>query len=185
MLHQLLGCCGTSQTLPELTDVPSFQVWKQLVGQQLTVDDIAQVDEQFAQSLQQLRTLGSQEEFELGNFRAATTTAAGDVIDLFPGETDTVSLANRDRHIQAAIDLRCHECDQQVAALRRGLGDVLPLPLLNVFTGPQLETLVCGSQTLDLAQLRKLTKLHNVADSHKIIGWFWEVLEELSASEHR
>lgn len=38
--------------------------------------------------------------------------------------------------------LRLHEFDEQVAAVREGMARVVPVPLLSLFTGYELETMV-------------------------------------------
>lgn len=38
---------------------------------------------------------------------------------------------------------RLHEFDEQVAAVREGMARVVPVPLLSLFTGYELETMVC------------------------------------------
>jgi len=37
---------------------------------------------------------------------------------------------------------RLHEFDEQVAAVREGMARVVPVPLLSLFTGYELETMV-------------------------------------------
>lgn len=43
------------------------------------------------------------------------------------------------------LPLRLHEFDEQVAAVREGMARVVPVPLLSLFTGYELETMVGGS----------------------------------------
>lgn len=40
------------------------------------------------------------------------------------------------------LPLRLHEFDEQVAAVREGMARVVPVPLLSLFTGYELETMV-------------------------------------------
>lgn len=44
------------------------------------------------------------------------------------------------------LPLRLHEFDEQVAAVREGMARVVPVPLLSLFTGYELETMVGGSR---------------------------------------
>ena len=41
---------------------------------------------------------------------------------------------------------RLHEFDEQVSAVREGMARVVPVPLLSLFTGYELETMVSGSR---------------------------------------
>lgn len=45
---------------------------------------------------------------------------------------------------------RLHEFDEQVAAVREGMARVVPVPLLSLFTGYELETMVSISVLLPL-----------------------------------
>lgn len=40
------------------------------------------------------------------------------------------------------VCFRLHEFDEQVAAVREGMARVVPVPLLSLFTGYELETMV-------------------------------------------
>lgn len=40
---------------------------------------------------------------------------------------------------------RLHEFDEQVSAVREGMARVVPVPLLSLFTGYELETMVSAS----------------------------------------
>lgn len=42
---------------------------------------------------------------------------------------------------------RLHEYDEQVSAVREGMARVVPVPLLSLFTGYELETMVSVSST--------------------------------------
>lgn len=51
---------------------------------------------------------------------------------------------------------RLHEFDNQVAAVRAGLARVVPVPLLSLFSGYELETMVCGSPDIPLELLKSV-----------------------------
>lgn len=55
-----------------------------------------------------------------------------------------------------ALDYRLHEFDTQVAAVREGLSKVVPVPLLALFSGSELETMVCGSPDIPLNLLKSV-----------------------------
>ena len=55
-----------------------------------------------------------------------------------------------------ALDHRLHEFDQQVTAVREGMARVVPVPLLSLFTGYELETMVCGSPDIPIALLKSV-----------------------------
>jgi len=55
-----------------------------------------------------------------------------------------------------ATPFRLHEFDEQVAAVREGMAKVIPVPLLSLFSGYELETMVCGSPDIPLSLLKSV-----------------------------
>ncbi len=49
-----------------------------------------------------------------------------------------------------------HEFDAAVAAVREGLACVVPVPLFSLFTGFELETMVCGSPEIPIHLLKSV-----------------------------
>ena len=55
-----------------------------------------------------------------------------------------------------ALDFRLKEFDSAVAVVREGMSKVLPVPLLSLFTGYELEMMVCGSPDIPLHLLKSV-----------------------------
>lgn len=51
---------------------------------------------------------------------------------------------------------RLQEFDEQVKAVRDGMSRVVPVPLLSLFSGYELETMVCGSPDIPLSLLKSV-----------------------------
>ncbi len=81
------------------------------------------------------------------------------------------------------IFCRLHEFDEAVAAVREGMSQVVPVPLLSLFTGYELETMVCGSPDIPLTLLKSVATYKGVDPTAPLIQWFWEVMEEFSSQE--
>lgn len=94
-----------------------------------------------------------------------------------------VTPQTRDEYVRRALRLRLHEFDAQMAAVRRGMARVVPMPLLCLFTPAQLEHLVCGSPDFSLDLLRSTTKYKGCAESSCYVEWFWSCMAELSLAE--
>jgi len=60
---------------------------------------------------------------------------------------------------------------------------VIPLPLLNLFTGYELETMVCGHSEIPLGLLRSVATYKGVEATSPLVLWFWEVMEEFTNEE--
>ncbi len=63
---------------------------------------------------------------------------------------------NRDEYVRLATQFRLHEFDAAVAAVREGMAKVIPVPLLSLFAGFELEAMVCGSPDIPLHLLKSV-----------------------------
>lgn len=66
-----------------------------------------------------------------------------------------ITLKNRAEYVRLALSYRLHEFDDQVAAVREGMARVIPVPLLSLFTGYELETMVRNDDYLITVASRK------------------------------
>ena len=96
------------------------------------------------------------------------------------GASLAVTFATRGEYADLVESYRMHEFDVQAAALLRGLAKVLPAKLLPLFTGAELEFMVCGTPEIDVALLQKCTEYSSCSASDPHIVWFWQVLESFS-----
>lgn len=71
----------------------------------------------------------------------------------------------------------------QVAAVREGMSAIIPVPLLSLLTAQQLEQLVCGLPEVSVEMLKKLVRYRDVTESHQLVCWFWQSLEEFTNEE--
>ena len=102
-----------------------------------------------------------------------------------------------------------HEFDEQVHSVREGMAKVIPVPLLSLFSGYELETMVCGSPDIPLNLLKSVATYKGtfkmlksvllmkelyydnnilllwlgVDETSPLVQWFWEVMEEFSNQE--
>lgn len=60
--------------------------------------------------------------------------------------------------MEKALNYRLHEMDRQVAAIRGGMGWVIPVPLLSLLTAEKLEQMVCGSEKVSIDMLKKVAR---------------------------
>lgn len=74
-------------------------------------------------------------------------------------------------------------CHVQVAAVREGMSTIIPVPLLSLLTPQQLEQLVCGLPEVSVEMLKKLVRYRDVTESHQLIVWFWQSLQEFTNEE--
>jgi len=70
----------------------------------------------------------------------------------------------------------------QLRSFLCGFYDVIPPQLLMVFDAQELELMLCGLPTIDVEDWRANTEYRgSIAPKHKVVRWFWEFVDELSA----
>ena len=118
----------------------------------LTFTDLAEIDKDYVPGLMCIRDI-EPEVFEAMDMPFSTPSASGHDVQLHQ-KIPRITLENRAEYVRLALQYRLHEFDGQVAAVREGMARVVPVPLLSLFTGPELETMVCGSPDIPLDLLK-------------------------------
>ncbi|XP_041128227.1 E3 ubiquitin-protein ligase HERC2-like isoform X2 [Polyodon spathula] len=158
-------------------------VWKQLAGMSLTIADLSEVDKDFIPGLMYIRdNEATAEEFEAMTLPFTVPNSSGQDIQL-SSKHSHITLGNRGEYVRLAIHYRLREFDEQVSAVREGMARVVPVPLLSLFTGYELETMVCGSPDIPLHLLKSVATYKGVEPTAHLIQWFWEVMESFSNTE--
>ena len=94
-----------------------------------------------------------------------------------------VTFATRLRYCDLAEQLRVHEFDVQVGAIKRGFSSIVPSRALTLFTWSELEVLVSGSPKIDVDLLKERTVYEGYGRDHKVIKLFWKVFCTFSDDE--
>ena len=103
----------------------------------------------------------------------------GSVVNLLPGGVDiNVTYDRRMEYVDLLLNYRLHEFDQQLQAIKRGFGTIVPLRLMPLFTWQESEVLVCGSPEIDIIELKKNTAIQGYSNTDDTIKFFWIVMEE-------
>ena len=158
-------------------------VWKQLAGAPLGPADITEVDRDYVPGLMCIRDMdGDAKAFAAMDMAFSTPSAAGQEVHL-SNRYRRVTADNRAEYVRLALNFRLHEFDLAVSAVREGISRVVPVPLFSLFTGFELETMVCGSPDIPVHLLRSVATYKGVEASAPLVSWFWEVMEEFSTSE--
>ena len=114
----------------------------------------------------------------------ATTTADGRQVELVEGGASKVlTFENRMEWADAMVEYRLHEVDTQVAAIRRGMGTIVPVQLLPLFTWQEVELQVCGRRDVNVDFLKANTDVSRVRGSHTHVDMMWDVLREFTPKE--
>eukprot|EP01119_Soliformovum_irregulare_P020806 TRINITY_DN6796_c0_g1_i1.p1 TRINITY_DN6796_c0_g1~~TRINITY_DN6796_c0_g1_i1.p1 ORF type:complete len:3271 (-),score=955.48 TRINITY_DN6796_c0_g1_i1:39-9716(-) len=165
-------------------DLSSF-FWKQLIQYPLDSSDLFQIDVRVGELL---KGLSRGELINEKNITITFTTKLSDntEVELIPnGRNTSVNQSNVKEYIRLVEQRRLNECQKQIAAIRKGLGSIVPLKLLGLFTWEEIEERACGKPNVDVEALKTFCKLKSHTDEHeaKLFDTFWECLSEMTNRE--
>ena len=125
-------------------------IWKTIVGDAVTSEDVESVDRTFINTLNQVRDYeesGDSEDFQyLFGLTFSVLDSAGNEVELIPsGAQVSVTCENRKKYVQLALDYRLNEWKQAAEAIASGVYALVPQRALSLFTWEQLERTVQGA----------------------------------------
>ncbi|KAJ8960520.1 hypothetical protein NQ318_013805 [Aromia moschata] len=165
-------------------------IWKLIVGEPLTIEDLEDTDCMYIQSLRSIRDIhlsGVTEEYfhdviPLESFEG--TSCTGKVVPIVHGGRNVpLTFDNRAQYYEQAIKFRMQEFDTQVAAIREGMSGIIPVPLLSLVTAEYLEQLVCGLSHISIPVLKKIVRYRELDENHQLVQWLWHILEDFTDNE--
>ncbi|OQS02636.1 HECT E3 ubiquitin ligase [Thraustotheca clavata] len=183
---------GVAIRTKEYLDLNLSQVvWKLLAHEPLVIEDLEAVDSLVVSSMRSIRHIdndGITEELFEDVIQETFTTLSTDnrTVPIVPnGESITVTFENRHEFADKVEQFRLHEYDEVAAYLRQGLGLVVPLQILRLFSWREVEMMVCGSPSIDVDLLCECTEYSCCEPTDPHVIWFWEVLREFSEESRR
>ena len=177
-------------------DLPSV-VWKPLVDEAVTEEDVEAIDRLSFTMVNEMRKLESHIHSGKGGLTAESLTDYLDcsfvvvgsdsaIHELVPGGAALpVSWSNRHAFIDALISYRKQEFRLQVAAIKDGLSSVVPSSQLCMFTWQQLQLQVCGQQSVDVDLLQQMTSYEACQPTDQHVLSFWQVMRERFTDSQR
>ncbi|CAB9507232.1 Probable E3 ubiquitin-protein ligase hulA [Seminavis robusta] len=160
-------------------------LYKHLLGFPITFDDLQDLDYEYYTSLRKLVGMGDQIEYACLDFTVTEDLlGAKTSLDLVPGGADKeVTAENVGEYLEACLRYRMMDRIQpQLTELLLGFFDVVPEPALTIFDCNELELVLCGLPTIDMADWQKFTAyegvFRNEGPSHPVVKWFWEVVTQ-------
>ncbi|CAM9783858.1 unnamed protein product [Discosporangium mesarthrocarpum] len=186
-LGRLMGVAIRTHQFLDL-NLPSI-IWKQLVCSKITRKDLEAIDCVLTQTLAAIQDVDQQgvtaknfADLGLGGF--TVTTIDGSEAELLPGGADiAITFNNRHEYIALVEQFKKGEFAKQVEAIRSGLGTVVPLQLLSLFSWYELEEFVCGTPDVDVDLLWSCTDYSGCSRTDSHVEDFWHVLRSFSTQE--
>ncbi|GAA5961735.1 hypothetical protein JCM21900_000844 [Sporobolomyces salmonicolor] len=108
-----------------------------------------------------------------------------EIVDLIPnGRNIAVTNENKHEYVRLIADSRLSiEIKDQMDALLKGLYEIVPKDLLQIFTERELELLISGLPEIDADEWRANTDLVGFSPTDPIIGYFWRAVRSFSHEE--
>ena len=139
----LLGVALRTQQ-PLTLDLSNL-IWKRLLNHSVDQNDLEAIDKLCIQALNELSN-ASQETWDEMDLYWTTQLSNGHEIELKPnGRTIPVPYADRAEYVRLTIHHRLTESESQVAAMRKGLHQVVPAHLMSLFSYHDLEIMCVGN----------------------------------------
>jgi hypothetical protein len=191
-IGQLMGAAIRTRSLWNL-NLPAV-VWKQLVQDKITDQDIRAIDALSFKQLERIQKLEAKQ-IPVELFNELMQEVKFEVIGsdsktrelLANGSNIALTWENRHLFLKKLREYRFNEFSVQCAAILRGLATVVPKSLLSLLSWTELESLVCGKgmQRADVDLLEKLTRFSSCARSDPHITLFFEMLRDKFNDEQR
>ncbi|KRT81776.1 Regulator of chromosome condensation repeat containing protein, partial [Oryctes borbonicus] len=165
-------------------------IWKLIVGEPVTIEDLEDVDCMYVQSLRSIRDIhlsgvtesNFQDVIPLETFEG--TSCTGKIVPIIPGgRSVALTFANRSQYFEKAVKFRLQEFNLQVAAIREGMAGIIPVPLLSLVTADHMEQLICGMSHISIALLKKIVRYRELDENHQLVQWLWNILESFTDAE--
>lgn len=141
-------------------------IWKLLVGEPATIEDLEETDSMYVQSLRCIRDLHHGNEINETNFHDVIPLETFEGISctgklmavVCGGQNIPLTFANRLQYYEEVVRFRLQEFDLQVAAVREGMAGIIAVPLLSLVTHEHMEQLVCGVAQISIPSLKKVVR---------------------------
>jgi E3 ubiquitin-protein ligase HERC2 len=163
-------------------------VWKLLVGQIPTASDLMMIDTTTMEHIERIKSWDDPSTFQAlhdeEKIYFTVKTANGSFVDVIEsGSTIELKFENREYYAKQAVEVRLCEFDVQCRAILRGLTSVVPQRALQLFTGAELEILICGDSKIEADQLKKHATYQGWTEQDQGVQRFWRAFEKLTYKE--
>jgi hypothetical protein len=177
---------GMTSKFPLPLDLPSV-VWKGILGQTADRSDLEAVDKLCMQAMAEVSHLPRDTFATAFSEKFVTQLTDNTEVELKKdGRLTTVTYENRSEFIDLVIKTRLSESDRQLAAIQKGLGSVVPLRMLGLFSWFDLEILVCGNPYIDIEALRRHTVFAPTLNAgHPLVKFFFDALHSFNMEERQ
>lgn len=175
-------------------------LWKQLVGEPVTMKDIESIDiqsfaiiKEMENKIQQSQSIDNSNRDTnylfssiMSEFRFDIISSSGQTYELIPGGKDiSITADNFKEYCAQYREYRLNEFRQQIEFIRQGLLSVIPNDYLTLLTSTELEESVCGKDQIDIELLKRNSNCTASGPEVQYIQRFWKIFTEIFNDEQR
>ncbi|CAH1112298.1 unnamed protein product [Psylliodes chrysocephalus] len=156
--------------------------YKQLLNKQITLQDIEGVDPELHRSLTWM--LENNINGVLDTTFSVENNSFG-IIKVHELKADGASVAvteeNKREYVKLYVNYRfMRGIEQQFLALQKGFSELIPSTSLRPFDERELELVISGIGSIDIADWRSHTRLKHCTPETPVVQWFWQVVDSYS-----
>ena len=183
-IGRVVGVAVFHQKFMDAFFVGSF--YRQILGMDCTLEDMESVDDVLYKGLvwmQENDVTDMMYTFSVDDEQFDQKVE----VELKPGGKDIdVTNENKSEYIELLTDWRINKRTfDQMEAFNRGLSEVIPRHLLQIFDDRELELLIGGISEIDIDDWYKYTDYRNFTTSDEQVRWFWKCVREEFDNEKR
>jgi hypothetical protein len=193
---RLMAACILSEERL-VVNFPGY-IWKKIANVPVTLDDYYAPDEGVGDAetekknkieyLTQLAHTDPEAVADFGvMFDMEVVGNPGTRMDLLKsGAQQLVTAANVSEWARLTEHARLHECDIQIAAIRRGLTQCIPIQLLHIWTANEFAISVAGDPLIEVSEMKKHTRFRvgrAEGRARQVESMFWECIERMDTNE--
>ena len=165
-------------------------VYRKLLGLKPTLEDMKECDPELYKNLKFLKETKDE------NLKQDLDTDFTVVDDKFgekiiinlkeDGNKIQVDINNKDEYVDLYLDWYFNKSIQEVfTSFEKGFYRVFSRDLSKILSPEELELIICGTQTLDFNELKRVCKYEEYTKDSETIKQFWEILLEFNEEEKK
>jgi E3 ubiquitin-protein ligase HUWE1 len=159
-------------------------IYKMMLSQPMDMGDLEDFDAEHARSIKYM--LENDATVLCQDFRWSASVFDEEVnVELKPdGASIDVDNDNKFEYCQLAVEYLLYKrVGAQIDAFLQGFRDLVPAHLIRIFDHEELELMLSGLPTVDVADLRDHAIYKQYTNESQVIQWLWEVLEEFQNAD--
>jgi len=158
---------------------------KQIIGEQVSLNDLTETDSELAKSLKWILSSNSVEGLEQPFVYENTFFGKKITKELIlNGYEIMVTPETKQDFVEKVSNFKMHnEIKEELKAFLKGFHLILPSNWLSFFTSSELQSLISGDTLINAQELKEYSRYQGYTKDSELILWLWEILQEFSQKD--